>query len=99
MATVEIGGNTYPVREHLKTAGAKWQSASKTWAMDEDKWVSLKLAKPNLLAGVYPVGGAVTLALGKVNAAPTLARSGAVRYRAVGPCRKCHSYCYGDCEA
>lgn len=92
MATVEISGNTYPVREHLKAAGAKWQAASKTWAMDEDKWVALKTTKPHLLANVYPVGGAVASALTRVNNAPA-------KYRSVGPCRKCGSYCYGDCEA
>jgi hypothetical protein len=35
MAMIEITGNTYPVREHLRALGGKWNPARKCWMVPE----------------------------------------------------------------
>ena len=37
MKTVAIVGNTYPVKEKLKSIGAKWNADAKSWMIDEAK--------------------------------------------------------------
>lgn len=98
MSTVQIGGDTYNCREYIKAAGGKWQAASKTWAMDDLAWAKLVESKPTLMRGCMPVGGSIgNEAIARAKAAQTTDRP--MRLRPVGPCRKCASYCYGDCEA
>lgn len=104
---VQIGGNTYDVREYIKAAGGKWQATTKTWAMDDLAWAGLVESKPNLMRGCMIVGGVIGGdASAKLASVSTAARDADRPFFAaprkispVGPCRKCGSYCYGDCEA
>ena len=34
---VEIGGNTYAVREQLKAMGGKWHAARRVWLVPDDR--------------------------------------------------------------
>ena len=107
MSTVQIGGNTYNCREYIKSAGGQWQAASKTWAMDGNKWAALVASKPNLMRGCMIVGGVIgddaSAKLAGVSAAARVADRPLLtaprKISPVGPCRLCHSYCYGDCQA
>jgi len=35
--TVEVAGNTYPVRDKLRALGGKWDPGKKVWTVPEDK--------------------------------------------------------------
>ena len=83
MATIQITGKTYDCRDLIRAAGGAWQADSKTWAIDADKWAALVARKPILTSGCR-IAGAAT-------------ESRAPRLTAI--CRKCGTYCYGDCTA
>ena len=86
MSTVQITGKTFDCRDLIKSAGGVWQTATKTWAIDSAKWAALTASKPILTAGCRIAGGATAAA-----------RTASPRINAV--CRRCGSYCYGDCTA
>lgn len=87
MNTVQIGGNTYNCRDMIKGRGGKWDATSKTWTISTDAWTILSaLDNGRATRGCHIVGGKPV--------APA-----AYRKAINQPCRKCGSYCYGDCEA
>lgn len=83
MTTIQITGKTFDCRDLIRSAGGVWQAATKTWSIDAAKWAALTARKPILTGGCRIAG----------QAAPTEGR--AVRLTAA--CRKCGTYCYGDC--
>lgn len=94
MSIVQISGNTYSCRDLIKGRGGKWQAASKTWAIDDKQWAVLAaLDNGRATRGCMIVGGV----MGGRTETPQADRP--QRLRPAGPCRKCGSYCYGDCEA
>ncbi len=105
-AVLAHAGNTYKCREYINSAGGWWQAATKTSAMDDNKWAALVASKPNLMRGcmiVGDVGGEASATLASGSAA---ARDADRPYFAtprklslVAPCRLCQSCCYGDCQA
>lgn len=86
MSTVQITGKTFDCRDLIRSAGGVWQADSKTWTIDSTKWAALTARKPISTAGCRIAG-----------ATNTAARTAAPRINAV--CRRCGSYCYGDCTA
>lgn len=50
MDTVEIGGNTFPVREELKTLGARWNGDRNVWLVPAAKGEEARA----LVSGVGP---------------------------------------------
>jgi len=88
MSTVQIAGNTYPVRDYIKSAGGKWDAAAKAWSIDEAAWDKLCGEKPNLMSGCRVVGATISSKQGAF-ASKTI--------KPVSPCRSCGGYCYGDC--
>lgn len=51
--TITITGKTYEVKDVLKAAGASWDSVTRAWTMDGEKFAALKARKPNLLRNVH----------------------------------------------
>lgn len=87
-----LTGDTYPVKDYIKSKlGGKWNASSKSWTVDValvNKWLDK--------------GG--TIYTDKdADSAPAHTsnnRDGFIVRKGVdGWCNKCHSYCYGDCEA
>ena len=105
MSTVQIGGNTYNVREYIKNSGGRWQAGTKTWAMEDTKWAALVDSKPSIMKGCMIVGGVIggeaSDKLASVKASSRDAdRPFFAAPRKISPmCRHCNSYCYGDCQA
>lgn len=97
MGMLKIGGDTYNNRDIIKSAGGRWDATSKTWSVADSVWAGLLQQKPIALRRCMIVGGVSDLPVGSYSAKPAADRP--IRLRPVGPCRKCHSYCYGDCEA
>jgi hypothetical protein len=86
MTTIQITGKTYECRDWIKQFGGVWQAATKTWSMDADKFAAMRARKPIITAGCRIAG----------QDAPVAATEGqSVRLSAI--CRKCGTYCYGDC--
>lgn len=80
---IAITGNTYPVKDQIKALGGKWDANSKAWMVPEDKAEQARA----LLPAAAPKQNAY-------RALPSNRRPDVTK-----PCRKCGSYCYGDCEA
>ena len=87
MATIQITGKTFDCRDLIRSAGGVWQPATKTWAIDAEKWAALVARKPILTSGCRIAGQTES-------AAP---EGRATRLTAI--CRQCKSYCYGDCAS
>lgn len=90
MSKVQIAGNTYACRELIKGRGGRWDAAAKTWAIDEAAWAILaNLDNGRATRDCYVVR----------DATPATARAYQPAHGINQPCRKCGSYCFGDCEA
>lgn len=82
----KLSGNTYPVKEWIKAyLGGKWDGNNKVWIVDTDKLNSL-LARG---ANIYVDDSHAPVKSNNAN--------GSARWN--GWCNKCHSYCWGDCDA
>jgi len=82
----KLSGNTYPVKEYIKAyLGGKWDGNNKCWIVDVEK-----------VNGLLASGGYLSV---DDNPAPAKSSNtnGSARWN--GWCNKCHSYCWGDCEA
>jgi len=113
MTTVRIEGNTYRCKDLIKSSGGKFDPASKSWVISAAKWDILSaLDGGRATAGcrvavVYREQVPMTLdqaieAAGKRREADQSVQPAPVRaYRPVAnkPCRRCGTYCYGDCTA
>jgi len=98
MTTVRIEGNTYRCKDLIKGRGGKFDPASKTWVISADAWDILSA----LDGGHATAGCRVAGVIGKRREADQSTEPVTVRaYRPVtnSPCRRCGTYCYGDCTA
>lgn len=89
MALIKIIGNTYNCKDLIKGRGGKWDGASKSWTIDAAAWAILsKLDNGRATYGCRVAGVAAPVAT-------------QTAYKPVAntnqPCRKCGSYCFGDC--
>ena len=91
-----LTGDTYPVKDYIKSKlGGKWSADAKAWIGDGalvNKWLDN--------------GGTIYTDKDAANAsAPAHTHTAnnrdgfMVRKGVDGWCNKCHSYCYGDCDA
>jgi len=81
----EISGNTYPVRSYIADClGGKWDSNRKVWIVNPVK-VENALDR---------IGSSL-----RTDDTPAAPKSQATSVKDFGWCHKCHSYCYGDCQA
>ena len=107
MGIIYIAGTTYDVRAYIKDAGGQWQADKKAWAIDDAAWAKLVTNKPTLFRGCTALGVVADGAASGQFATQKQSTSDAARpllsaprkISAIGPCRKCQSYCYGDCDA
>ncbi len=90
---IAITGNTYPVKDQIKALGGKWDANSKSWMVPDDK-----AEQARALVGAAPTKAKTYHGARTIDGVQTL---GEYRARAnhSQPCRKCDTYCYGDCEA
>lgn len=85
--TVQIIGNTYRCRDLIKRRGGRWDTATKTWIIAAAEWDKLaSLDHGSAVAGCHILGTPVPVR-----------QASAVRVNQ--PCRRCGTYCYGDCES
>lgn len=78
----EISGNTYPIKDMIKTQlGGKWDATKKVWVVD-------------LKEVAYWMGKQAIIVTSDQTGENPKAKS---TYN--GWCNKCHSYCWGDCDA
>ena len=84
---IAIKGNTYPIKEQLKALDGKWNAADKAWMVPDELAEQARALLP----------AATTYHGLNRNAALSSNRSNCPDV--TKPCRKCGSYCYGDCEA
>jgi hypothetical protein len=84
---VAIKGNTYPVKDQLKALGGKWDAAGKAWMVPDEKAEQARALVP--AATTYHGLGRNAALSGNRRNCPDVTK----------PCRKCGTYCYGDCEA
>ena len=82
---IAITGNTYPVKDQIKALGGKWDANSKSWIVPDDKAEQARA----LLPAVAPKQTTYRNLSSNRRNCPDVTK----------PCRKCGSYCYGDCEA
>lgn len=81
-----LTGDTYEIKSWIKSyMDGKWIADQKAWRVD-----TAKLEK--FLDGGLGSGNSIGL---RVDDSPAPASHKGVN----GWCNKCHSYCYGDCEA
>lgn len=82
---IAITGNTYPVKDQIKALGGKWDAASKSWMVPDDKADQARALLPAapVKQNTYRSVSSNTRGIPGVNM----------------PCRSCGGYCYGDCEA
>jgi len=110
MTTVRVGGNTYRCKDLIKGRGGKFDAQSKTWVIGKAEWEILSsLDGGRATAGCYilaPEQTPMTLdeaivAAGKRRVADQSTQPAPTAYRPVinKPCRKCGTYCFGDCMA
>lgn len=80
----KLSGNTYPVKDYIKAyLGGEWDKNSKSWLIDVEK-INALIAKSCIIV--------------VDNSAPTAKKqNGSAATN--GWCNKCHSYCWGDCDA
>ncbi len=82
----EITGDTYPVKQWIKTyLNGKWDADKKAWIVDlgqVETWTGTCIQIDNTPA---PVAHVTRRAIGDASTN--------------GWCDKCHSYCWGDCSA
>lgn len=82
----KLSGNTYPVKDWIKAyIGGKWNGDEKVWVVDVEKVTNLLARGANIYVDDNP--------------APIKSSSANGSARWNGWCNKCHSYCWGDCEA
>jgi len=111
MTTVRIVGNTFRCKDLIKGEGGKFDAISKSWVISADAWEILSaLDGGHATAGCRVAGAeqvpmtldqAIEAAVAR-RAADQPAQTVPVRaYRPVTnkPCRRCGTYCYGDCTA
>jgi hypothetical protein len=83
----EISGNTYEIKTWIKAyLSGKWNAEKKVWIVDADK-------VEKLMSGKYP-----TIRIDETER-KSETKTKPVSAHGNGWCNKCHSYCYGDCEA
>lgn len=83
-----LSGDTYPMRDYIKAyMDGRWNPTTKTWTVDRAK-VEQLLATPGAL-----------IAEDKSDARIEIKDGFKIRKGFDGWCDKCHSYCYGDCDA
>lgn len=85
----EISGNTFPVKDFIKSKlDGQWNAMRKVWIVNVDK-VNYWIEK-----------GAITANNSDAPARITARPDGfKIRNGMDGWCDKCHSYCFGDCDA
>lgn len=90
MSNNVLSGDTYGAKEYIKAHwDGKWDANGKCWIVDPQKVISSIQAQE--------WGFAKVLAISEfVPAAPAEPKQ---VHGANGWCNKCHSWCYGDCEA
>ena len=92
--TIAITGNTYPVKDQLKALGARWNPDKKAWmvepAVAEQARALVASAGPKYQQAAPYSNKRRYGNDGEYNRPA---------YTQHGPCRKCGSYCYGDCTA
>ena len=82
----KLSGNTFDVKNYIKAyLSGKWDANSKSWVVDVEK-VNDLVSRP---------GSYIQIIDGEI--AKTVQT--ATPKRDNGWCNKCHSWCYGDCEA
>lgn len=83
-----LSGDTFQMRDYIKSyLDGKWNPGTKTWTVNPQKVESL-LNTPG-----------AKIVVDNSNTTPIKSDGFKVRHGADGWCDKCHSYCYGDCEA
>lgn len=82
-----LSGDTYGMREYIKKHWAgKWNADTKTWTVDSNLVVST----------INKQSWGFTRVLSISNDAVTETKQ---THGVDGYCRKCHTYCYGDCQS
>ena len=82
-----MSGNTFAAKDYIKAyLGGKWDATSKTWTVDPAKVERLLNNTALFCEDLNPP-------------APKNRDGFIVRKGVDGWCNKCHSYCYGDCDA
>ena len=85
----KLSGNTYPVKDYIKAhLGGKWDGNNKCWIVDVEK-----------VNDLIEHGGYLSIddSPAPVVKSTTTNLNGSAHWN--GWCNKCHSYCWGDCEA
>jgi len=84
-----LSGDTFGAKEYIKAHwDGKWDASSKVWIVNPEK----------VFSTIKEQAWGFTKVLSISEAAPALATT--TRTHGVnGWCNKCHSYCYGDCDA
>lgn len=84
-----LSGDTYNARQYIKEYwDGKWNGSSKTWTVNPEKVITTIQEQKWGFAKVLSI-------VEKVPARISIKKVHGVN----GWCNKCHSYCYGDCEA
>lgn len=91
---IAITGNTYPVKDQIKAMGGKWDAASKSWMVPDDK-----AEQARALVGASPTKSQHPRTGQPWRGDDADVQLTPARTHRPMPCRKCGSYCYGDCEA
>lgn len=80
-----LSGKTYEVKNYIKAyLDGKWDGNNKEWIVNVEKVMDIA-SRP---------GSYIEIVTGEI--APVTETKSTFRS---GWCNKCHSYCYGDCEA
>lgn len=90
-----VSGDTFAAKETIKKLlNGRWDGDRKLWIIDTNKIE----AATKSITGLYDASEAQIAALTGKNIAPR--RAGTyVAADGVRVCSKCHTVCYGDCEA
>lgn len=83
-----LSGDTFNVREHIKANwDGKWDANRKVWIVNPEKVVTTITAKTWGMDRILSLSDEQPVQVDNPRSINT------------GWCNKCHSYCYGDCQA